>query len=187
MLGDAFTSANDKWMRGLYGALGVLFALFVFVLGVYLFHLPLSLLRQRNEARKETIQFQPSVPVIVQQTQNLVNETITVSARNYYNVSFTIDASRMQNAVVLGSFKASGGSGNDIIALVMDDMAYINWRNEQRVNFLYNSEQRTTGDINVSIATSGQYHLIYSNRFSFFSSKNVDTNVDVKWLELQYH
>lgn len=187
MLVGASISADAKWMSIIYGTLGGLIALLVFVGIVYLVHLPLSLLRQRNEARKEIIELRPASPLLVPQTLNLVNGTITVSAGKHYDVSFTIDASRMQNAVVSGSFAVSGGSGNDVIAFIMDDVAYTNWGHGHSVNVLYNSGQVTTGVINVPIATSGQYYLIYSNTFSTFSSKQVSTKVDLKWSELQNH
>jgi hypothetical protein len=97
------------------------------------------------------------------QNYNLVNGVITVSAGSYYNISFTV-TSAMTNPSLTGSFTASGGSGNDIIALMLDDTSLTNWVNGHQVNTFYNSGQLTTSNINVSITTPGTYHLIFSNK-----------------------
>ena len=120
--------------------------------------------------------------VSVPKSLDLVNGVITVNAGSYYNVPFTVNSS-MSGAKVSGSFTASGGSGNDIIVLILDDIAYTNWVNGHQVTVLYSSGQLTTDTLNVSITTSGTYHLVYSNRFSVISTKNVNTTVDLKWSE----
>jgi hypothetical protein len=115
-------------------------------------------------------------------SSNLVNGAITVKAGSYYNVTFSI-TSAMANSKVIGSFTASGGSGNDIIALVIDDMSYTNWINGHQVSTLYNSGQLTTANVNVSITTPGTYHLVFSNTFSTFTSKQVSTSVNLQWYQ----
>lgn len=120
--------------------------------------------------------------VSVPKSLNLVNGVITVNAGSYYNVPFTVNSS-MSGPTVSGSFTASGGSGNDIIVLILDDIAYTNWVNGHQVTALYSSGQLTTDTFNVSMTTSGTYHLVYSNRFSVISTKNVSTTVDLKWSE----
>lgn len=115
-------------------------------------------------------------------SSNLVNGTITVKAGSYYNAPFSI-TSAMTNSSVTGSFTASGGSGNDIIALVLDDMSFTNWINGHQVSALYNSGQLTTANISVSIATPGTYHLVFSNEFSVISSKQVSTSVNLQWYQ----
>ncbi len=124
-------------------------------------------------------------PVLVPQSSNLVKGTITVKAGGWYHVSFSV-TSAMIGPRVVGSFKASGGSGNDIVALILDDMAYTNWSNGHTVNALYTSGQITVANINVPISTPGTYHLVFSNIFSIFISKDVATKVDLQWSEMQY-
>lgn len=104
-----------------------------------------------------------------------------VTPGDYYDIPFQVDTSEMRNIRVVGSFEAGGGSGNDIIALILDDMAFINWINEHQVTPLYNSGKITTADIDVSITISGKYHLVFHNLFSIFSSKNVAAKVDLNW------
>lgn len=123
--------------------------------------------------------------VLVPQSQNLVNATITVSP-GYYDLSFTVDAGRMRDARVTGSFTASGGSGNDIKVLIMDDMTFTNWKNKHQVSLLYNSGQMTIGNLNVPITASGTYHLVFDNTFSTVSSKQVATRINLEWSELKY-
>jgi len=118
----------------------------------------------------------------VLRTSNLVNGTITVSSGSYYNATFSVIGA-MTSCTLTGSFTASGGSGNDIIAVVLDDMAFTNWVNGHQVSTLYNSGQITTSNINVSISTPGTYHLVFSNKFSTFTSKQVSTSVNLNWYQ----
>ena len=125
-------------------------------------------------------------PVLVPQSRNLVNATITVGPGKHYDIPFSVDVNVMRDVRVVGSFRASGGSGNDIKAIIMDDMAYINWVNGHQVSVLYSSGQITAANINTAIIISGKYHLVFSNGFSTFSSKSVSTRVDLEWTELRY-
>lgn len=122
---------------------------------------------------------------LVPQNSNLVNGIITVNSGDYYYTSFTVTDS-MRDVSIQGLFTASGGSGNDIIVLVLDNLAYTNWINGHSVITLYNSGQITTANMNVSINTSGQYYLVFSNKFSIISSKKVNANINLKWSEMQY-
>jgi hypothetical protein len=135
-------------------------------------------------ANPQQVKSAPS-PVWTHKTLNLVNGIITVKAGGWYSTSFTVSGNP-SNETLIGSFTASGGSGNDIIALLLDDTAYTNWSNGHQVNVYYNSGQITTGKINVSITSAGKYFFVFSNRFSTFTSKEVNANVNVGWDELSY-
>ncbi len=119
----------------------------------------------------------------VHQTLNLVHGIITVKASGWYYTSFTVSPNQ-QNIKVLGSFTASGGSGNDIIALILDSMDYTNWSNGHQVNTIYNSGQLTVANINVTITAPGTYYLVFNNTFSLLTAKEVTTNVNLEWDEL---
>ncbi len=125
-------------------------------------------------------------PVSIPRNSNLVNGIITVQPGGNYNVRFTVNTSTMQSVRVIGTFQASGGSGNDIKALIMDDMAFTNWSNGHQVSVLYNSGQITVANINTPITSPGSYYLVFSNDFSTFSSKNVNAKVDLNWTEVSY-
>jgi hypothetical protein len=115
------------------------------------------------------------------QSNNLINGNIVVTPGDYYDIPFLVDTNEMQNVRVVGYFAASGGSGNDIEVAILDDMAFINWINGHEVNSLYSSGKITVAEIDVSITTSGKYHLVFHNLFSIISSKNVYANVDLNW------
>ena len=124
-------------------------------------------------------------PVQVTQTKNLVNGMITVGARSYYDIYFYVE-SGMHGARVAGRFSASGGGGNDILTAVMDDQAFINWKNGHDVTVLYSSGQITIADLNVPVSTGKGYHLVFDNQFSLLTSKKVSTEVNLTWSETQY-
>jgi len=118
-------------------------------------------------------------------SSNLVNGIIAVDPGGWYRVRFSVTSS-MRGAAVVGSFTASGGSGNDIETYIFDDMAYTSWINGHSVYALYNSGRITVAEINTPITTPGQYYLVFSNTFSTFSSKKVTTTVNLQWYEQWY-
>jgi hypothetical protein len=123
--------------------------------------------------------YQPSVhksPVYKTINQNIANGVNPVGAGNYAYYQFSVPT----QASISGDFTAFGGSGNDIIVVIIDETAYINWINGHSVSTYYNSGQMTTGSITASVP-KGNYYLIYSNKFSTVSNKNVKTNVGVSY------
>ena len=115
------------------------------------------------------------------QSSNLINEIIVVAAGDYYDIPFSVDTSEMQNVRVVGYFAASGGTGNDIEVAILDDMTFTNWINGHQGTSLYNSGKIMAVEIDVSITTSGKYHLVFSNTFSIVSSKTVSSRIDLNW------
>ncbi len=109
-------------------------------------------------------------------TQTIVDGVVTVEAGKYVNYQFSVPS----QASVSGNFTASGGSGNDIRVLILDETSYVNWINGHNVSTFYDSGQITTGSITASLP-KGSYYLVYSNTFSIASSKNVKTKVDVMY------
>ncbi len=120
--------------------------------------------------------------ILVPKSSNLANGTVTISPLDWGSQSFNVTG-KMLNAKVVGTFRASGGSGNDIIVLVMDEMDYINWSNGHEVRVLYSSGQLTTGNINAAVGTPGKYRLVFSNMFSLLTSKKVTSKIDLRWSE----
>lgn len=120
----------------------------------------------------------------VPQSHNLVDGVITVYAGDYYDVPFSVDIDTMHDVTVSGSFAASGGSGNDVEVYVMNASDYANWVNGHSSSALYSSGRITAADLNIPITASGNYHLVYSNTFSWISTKTVNTSVDLEWSEL---
>ncbi len=109
-------------------------------------------------------------------TETIVDGVITVEAGKYVDYKFSVPS----QASVSGNFTASGGSGNDIRILILDETAYVNWINGHNVSTYYDSGQITIGSITASLP-KGNYYLVYSNTFSTLSAKNVKTKVDVTY------
>lgn len=106
----------------------------------------------------------------------IVNTAFTVSAGQAKVFPFHVgDRSR-----VTGRFRASGGRGNDIEALILDGDAYENWRNGHTVNTYYNSGKITVANIDVTLG-AGDYVLIFNNMFSAITPKAVEARVDLDW------
>ncbi len=112
----------------------------------------------------------------VTKTENIVDGVVTVEAGKYVDYKF----SAPNQALVSGNFTASGGSGNDIRVLILNETAYTNWVNGHDVSTYYDSGQLTTGSITASVP-KGNYYLVYSNTFSTVSSKSVTTKVTITY------
>jgi hypothetical protein len=112
---------------------------------------------------------------------NIVNGMATVNSNSYQTYTFTVP-SGASNIAISGSFTASGGSGNDIKVLVLEQSDFTNWANGHTASCYYQSGQTTTGTISASLPTSGTYVLVYDNMFSLFSQKNVSTKVDLSYI-----
>lgn len=123
---------------------------------------------------------------LVPKSSNVVEGVITVNAKDYYHVQFTVDTSTMRVITVSGSFTASGGSGNDVEVFVLSATNYINWKNGHNYSSLYSSGQVTTANFTVPITVSGDYYVVYSNIFwGTWGTRQVSTKVDLKWYELE--
>ncbi len=109
-------------------------------------------------------------------TETVVDSIITVEPGKYVNYQFSVPS----QATVSGNFTASGGTGNDIRVLILDETSYVNWANGHSVSTYYDSGQITTGRITATIP-EGKYYLIYSNTFSAVSTKIVKTKVDITY------
>ncbi len=125
----------------------------------------------------------PSVdlPTPEGQSKVIVDEIITVNSDEFLDLPFDVNVTNMHNVRVVGWFMASGGSRNDIKVLILDGIDLINWDNLHEIEGVYKSGKLTIGKIDVPIIASGKYHLVFDNRFSEFSSKNVLAKVYLYW------
>lgn len=105
---------------------------------------------------------------------------VRAGAEAHYQVN--IDITKMVNAKVVGSFRVSGGSQNDIaVALVAED-EFENWINGHQANVLFATNRVTRARLNWPITSSGTYVLVFDNRFSLLSPKRIAADI-----ELHYH
>lgn len=111
--------------------------------------------------------YQPEKPV---GGEFLVSESFSVPAGTAKWWRFTIPPGA--NGRVVGDFRASGGGGNDIEVGVTDE----NGANGHAGRFWYHSGKVTVGSIDVTLGP-GTYFIVFSNRFSVFSSKSVAASI----------
>jgi hypothetical protein len=115
------------------------------------------------------------------QTVNIVNGLITVDAGDYEYYQFTVPPGAT-NVETHGSFTVSGGSGNDIVVLIMDLIEFFNWQNEHQTGAYYDSDQLTASNFDVLLPSgSGTYCLVYSNTFSIMNQKSVNTEANLTY------
>lgn len=87
----------------------------------------------------------------------------------------------MVDPTVTGNFNASGGTGNDIMAVVADETNYTNWINGHQAKVFWGTPgKQTTGNFEVKLAP-GTYYLAFSNRFSALTAKQVFLEVDLNY------
>jgi hypothetical protein len=112
--------------------------------------------------------------------QKIATGQILVKANGYVQYRITITP-EMTAATVTGSFNASGGSGNDITAVIADESNYTNWINGHQAKVFWGTEgKQTTGNFEVKLAP-GMYYLVFNNKFSGFTDKQVFLEVDLNY------
>ena len=110
---------------------------------------------------------------------NLLSGQIIVPPGGYYRKVFEIGNQSDQRLHV--TFNAAGGSGNDIIVVVLPVSEYPNWANRHTTQLCYTTPgKQTTGKFEVTnfFKGVGTYVLIFDNRFSPLSAKYLEVQVD---------
>ncbi len=123
------------------------------------------------------------LPDPTQQSLEIVNHIIRVKTDPLWDKTFEVNLETMRDVRVVGWFMASGGGFNDIKVLILDDIDFINWENRHEVEGLYKTDKITIAKVDVPITVSGKYHLVFDNRFSTFSHKNVLAKFYLYWSE----
>jgi len=117
---------------------------------------------------------------MVDDSRVIVDATIGVDSRSHEAYALTVDQAQ-RDAHIVGSFRASGGMGNDIRVFVMREDDYINWANGHATSALYSSGQLTTSSFDIGPLSPGRYRVVFDNTFSMLSRKNVYTQVALKY------
>ena len=123
------------------------------------------------------------LPDPTEQGIRLVDYVIMVEPDPLWHKTFEVNLETMHDVRVVGWFMASGGAFNDIKALVLNDVDFINWENRHEVEGLYKTDKLTIAKIDLPITASGRYHLVFDNRFSTFSNKYVLAKFYLYWSE----
>ena len=119
----------------------------------------------------------PATPVALK----LLSENLQVEAKQIRWLNFSIP-SNATNVQINGTFHAFGGGGNDIWVILTDPVQFENWKNNHETQLFYNSGKVTNGVIAVQGLQSGQYVLVFDNRSSTFSRKEVSGEITLSYL-----
>lgn len=105
--------------------------------------------------------------------------TIGAGQMRYYRLP--LNATQL-NPHITGHFLASGGSGNDIEVFIADEEGFGKLMNGRQARIYYGSGKVTSGIIDAVLPTrDGTYYLVFSNRFSVISAKNVTADVNMSY------
>src|SRR5439155_7204512 len=78
---------------------------------------------------------------------------------------------------IAGNALAAGGSGNDIRVLILTEQQFQVWTRSPRPEVLYDSGQRRSVVLSVPASDPGTYYVVFDNRFSALSAKNVQADI----------
>jgi hypothetical protein len=124
--------------------------------------------------------------VAVPVTQKIATGQIVVRPKGYVRYRIQI-ADGMLQAHVSGHFNASGGSGNDIAAVIATEDEFANWINGHAAHAFYSTQGKTTTDTFDVRLAPGTYVLAFSNTFSAVSSKDVFLEVFLNYQQMETH
>lgn len=120
-------------------------------------------------------------------TEKVATGQIIVKAQGYVQYRIVITP-EMVEPTLTGTFNASGGTGNDITAVVADEMNYTNWINGHQSQVFWSTQgKETTGNFELRLKP-GLYYLAFSNKFSALTDKQVfvEANLNYKKAETYY-
>jgi hypothetical protein len=120
----------------------------------------------------------------VPMSQKIATGQVVVKAHGFVQYRFQITPN-MRDARISGSFNASGGSGNDVDAVIAAESEYPNWINGHQARVFYGTQGRKTTDSFDVRLGPGTYYFALSNRFSAFSDKYVFLNVDLNYSKME--
>jgi len=171
ILNEVFASLDSETLQILNSKIG-------FIGGEFNYLVACKYLINKGFLTKNPSNFPNDLPNIdlpdpAERSIEIINRMIRIEPRPLWEKTFEVDLETMRNVRVIGWFISTGGSGNDIRALILDDIDFINWSNLHQVEGLYKTDQITTDKIDIPITVSGRYHLVFDNRFSKFASKDV--------------
>ncbi len=113
-------------------------------------------------------------------TQKIASGQIVVRAKGYVQYRFQITP-EMLGPHVSGNFNASGGTGNDVEAVIATEADFTNWVNGHQARVIYSTQGKKTTDTFDVRLTPGTYYLAFSNRFSAMTAKDVFLEVDLNY------
>jgi ribosomal protein L40E len=123
-------------------------------------------------------QFQEFVGI--SHTVEVIDAPITVAAHSFAYYKFIVPAGAV-NVDVTGQFNVTGGphdTDNNIEAYVLTDSAFAVWQNGYSAGNHYESGRVAQGTVDAELPSgAGVYYLLFSNKFSPKTTKNVNASV----------
>jgi hypothetical protein len=106
----------------------------------------------------------------------ITNTAFTVKAGSSEYFEFSVPANTT-NVFVDGHFAATGGTGNDVEAYVLNSDEWVNFQNHHQTPTFYNSQRTTQNTISATLpASAGTYYLVFNNGFSLLTPKAVEVS-----------
>jgi hypothetical protein len=127
----------------------------------------------------------PNIPSVILPQPHYVaiaNGATTVNASGYAWYAFVVPPGA-NTIAVNGHFTATGGSGNDIVCYILDEDAFVNFKNGHPANTYFNSGKVTAAKIGGVLGTPGTYYLTLDNRFSAFTPKAVQVEATLSYMQ----
>lgn len=156
------------------------------LVGLVVWYLASQVYRQALHRSSATAapQYQPPIPLLSQpHTAQITNGALTVRAGGLSWYQFFIPANA-SNVMVNGHFTATGGIGNDIICYITDQDGLANLQNGHQARVFYNSQRETQSQISATLPNgTGNYYLVFDNRFSLITPKAVQVNATLTYLQ----
>jgi hypothetical protein len=111
----------------------------------------------------------------------VVSGSFAVAPRTFTPFKFAVKAGSSKLELD-GTFSAAGGANNDIEAMLFEESQFLNWQNGHKFTATYQSGRVTADRIKIALPPDPvTYVMVFSNRFSIVSSKDVKAD-----LKLQY-
>lgn len=106
----------------------------------------------------------------------VVRSTFRVDAAKANYFQFKLP-SYFRDGRIAGNALATGGAGNDIRVLILTEQQFQVWTRSPRPEALYDSGQRRSVVLRVPVSNPGTYYVVFDNRFSVLSPKNVEADI----------
>ena len=117
---------------------------------------------------------------LVSKSQKIASGEVSIAAGQAVDYRIEIPEG-MVEPTLLGTFTASGGTGNDVTAAVADQVNYANWINGHQATVMWQTAgQQSAGRFELKLSP-GTYTFGISNKFSTFSDKKVALDVELKY------
>ena len=108
----------------------------------------------------------------------------SIDAGDFFVARFPISNDEFEhgrNFVLSGNFEVLAGGSRDINAYVVDEIGYKNFYNGNNFRAFFSVTRVTTDRFSIPLFRADTYYVLFSNRFSIFTDKRVDLNIELHY------